>query len=300
MADDFTLVRLAWLEQVASDKGLSLCSGPVAILLVTKYMNRQQRRAWPSISLLAKVTGRNERNVRTGIASLVDRGHLTVEIGGGNTSNRYALNLFQASETTPATNDTPVRSDTPRGVGIDRGGVQELLGVGVAKVPEEPIESEPYEEPNEYEPTEPLGRGMPDRVSSASKQATIVPITAAFIDGDLLDPDAGYFADFWEVYPKHEAEPRARHAFIAAVKAGAHPRDIIEGAARYSEYRANDRRDPIEVHRFTTSPAKWLADRRWLDDAPSSLGAQHPMSLATVMAGITAAARSIPSSEDLL
>jgi hypothetical protein len=81
----------------------------------------------------------------------------------------------------------------------------------------------------------------------------------------LVTPDMGgrtkrpTFADFYAIYPKHEARAKAEAAWNKATKD--HPPEVIlEGAKRY----ANDPNLPEK--QWVPLPASWLNGRRWEDD----------------------------------
>ena len=63
----------------------------------------------------------------------------------------------------------------------------------------------------------------------------------------------------------------AEKAFAKALKEGAHPKDIIAGALRYSAER--DGQEP----RFTKHPSTWLNAGCWEDEpTPQPIGSQQP------------------------
>ena len=69
---------------------------------------------------------------------------------------------------------------------------------------------------------------------------------------------AANFEIFWSVYPRlgprKSGRDLARAAFSAAVRAGAHPQDIIAGARAYAA-------DPATT--TYALAATWLHQRRW-------------------------------------
>lgn len=74
---------------------------------------------------------------------------------------------------------------------------------------------------------------------------------------------ASDFDEFWKVYPKRDgANPKepARKLFLAAVKAGADPRDIVAGALRCRQVEAKNIGTP-----YIPQAIKWLRDQRWND-----------------------------------
>lgn len=87
------------------------------------------------------------------------------------------------------------------------------------------------------------------------------------------------FQDFWLAYPKRDgANPKApaEKVFIAAVKAGATPDDIVAGARRCAEKEHKNIGTP-----YIPQAIKWLRDRRWEDylsepEKPPDAGAVAP------------------------
>jgi hypothetical protein len=82
-----------------------------------------------------------------------------------------------------------------------------------------------------------------------------------------LDP-VPTFADFWAVFPRHEAKGTAERAWTGACKS-ADPRFILDGAQRY---RDDPNRDPA----YTKHPSTWLNGRCWEDDALPPRRSQRP------------------------
>ena len=68
------------------------------------------------------------------------------------------------------------------------------------------------------------------------------------------------FPEFWKVYPKKAGKPGALKSWSRAIKGGADPQEIIDGAARYAKSEAVERG-------FVKHPQGWLNDERWKDDA---------------------------------
>lgn len=71
------------------------------------------------------------------------------------------------------------------------------------------------------------------------------------------------FAEFWKAYPRREgANPRApaEKLFLAAVKSGTDPKEIIEGAKRCTQRESKNIGTP-----YIPQAVKWLRDKRWLD-----------------------------------
>lgn len=66
------------------------------------------------------------------------------------------------------------------------------------------------------------------------------------------------FDEFWAAYPKKVGKPAAAKNFAKAIKSGADPERIIEGARRYAKTEAVQRG-------FVKFPQGWLTDQRWND-----------------------------------
>jgi len=109
------------------------------------------------------------------------------------------------------------------------------------------------------------------------KNLTTSSSTAAAVDGHsdtkpkakrtrrTVDEDDPDFVKFWAAYPRRVGKPAAREKYAAAIAAGAHPADILDGAILYNLKRKGQ--DP----QFTAHPATWLHQERWKDedDRPS-------------------------------
>lgn len=71
------------------------------------------------------------------------------------------------------------------------------------------------------------------------------------------------FQKFWRAYPRRTgSNPKdpARKSWLAAIKRGTNPDEIISGALAYAAFRSED--DP----KFTKQAATWLNQRGWEDD----------------------------------
>jgi hypothetical protein len=108
MADDFTRKRFQWLDQVASDPGISGSTCKLAIYIACRFLNRKTNTAWPSQPVLAELLGiRTREGVRRCVDQLVAGGHLTVEASHGRgVSNRYRIILKDV-----AAHDDPDETD---------------------------------------------------------------------------------------------------------------------------------------------------------------------------------------------
>lgn len=84
---------------------------------------------------------------------------------------------------------------------------------------------------------------------------------------DLLVYDEN-FEEAWRCYPRRDGgnpkSPAAKR-FLSAIKAGADPREIIDGVKRYAAAEAKNIGTP-----FIPQMVKWLGDQRWLDYGPGA------------------------------
>ena len=85
----FRREKFLWLEQVRADPALTQLAFMLAYVLAD-FVNEREGCAWPSIARLAAECRVTERGVQKVIRRLVERGHLTVELGNGRgETNRY-------------------------------------------------------------------------------------------------------------------------------------------------------------------------------------------------------------------
>lgn len=84
-----------------------------------------------------------------------------------------------------------------------------------------------------------------------------IPCAVTPPDPPPPNPESAAFPEFWAAYPNKKDEDDARKAFAAAIKRGADPAALIDGAKRYAVERAGQ--DP----KFTKHPATWLTKGSW-------------------------------------
>ncbi len=94
-------------------------------------------------------------------------------------------------------------------------------------------------------------------LASASSSATATPPDPVS-KGLPAACGAFVFADFWSVYPRHEAMPPVRKAWNAALKRATSDK-ILAGAQRYRD-------DPNRDPGFTKTGENWLEQDGWEDD----------------------------------
>jgi hypothetical protein len=82
------------------------------------------------------------------------------------------------------------------------------------------------------------------------------------------------FEELRKAYPKRKGSdpgPPAAKIFLAAVKAGADPQIIIDGARRFAVEESQNINTP-----YIPQLVKWLRDKRWLDAGPQGQVATRP------------------------
>lgn len=239
-AAEFTRDKFDWLDGVASDAKLPGTSSRLAITLL-RYMNRKTGDAWPSIPRLAADLAVSENTVRKSLKALVDGGHLKIEAGGGNRSNRYKMTAHPCNKLkgSPLHKTEGVKNSTPA--------VSEHRPLQFRDVdPCRKLNPNPIKEPKE-EPIEGESLSPPDEKSS--------------------DED---FEEFFAAYPKPVKKDRARQAFRTARKAGASLADLIDGALSLKARRDAEEPDPNKRFRFTPDAHNWLANEGWRDPTPAA------------------------------
>ena len=82
-----------WQRSNAIANAESLTSSQKLLLYVLNNHIGNGIVAWPSIATICKASGLAEKSVRRTIKTLQTAGILTVETGGGRTSNRYSLDI---------------------------------------------------------------------------------------------------------------------------------------------------------------------------------------------------------------
>jgi hypothetical protein len=86
----------AWLQQVATDKGMKPICSQVALVLSNHFNATMSGICWPSIGRLANAIGASERTVQTALKTLKDRRHITITYGGTGpkSTNHYTPQLW--------------------------------------------------------------------------------------------------------------------------------------------------------------------------------------------------------------
>nr|DAT26554.1 MAG TPA: replisome organizer protein [Caudoviricetes sp.] len=214
---------------ISTLKALAFCTG------------KASNACYPSIQTLQDMTGHSENTVRAALKDLEALGFITCTARVG-ASNIYTLqidtmrsahrrrrwsNTYEAGDPyTPGSNITTT--------------VEELDDSERVEASVEPVEEE----------TPVQAELIPAPAKKAKKRST----TTAALDEE--------FEEFYKhAYPRKMEPLKARRAFEKAVKNGADPRDIIEGARRFAAATATKGKTYIPY------PASWLNAGGWMNEA---------------------------------
>ncbi|QQM31976.1 helix-turn-helix domain-containing protein [Martelella lutilitoris] len=102
--DDYTRLRLSWLDQVFEDEALSKSAATNVAFFISKHFNRQRFNdsgifsAWPSYATLAEKVGCTERTVQSAVRLLAKRGHLKTKGKGGRNCTLTYFAVLKRSE----------------------------------------------------------------------------------------------------------------------------------------------------------------------------------------------------------
>jgi hypothetical protein len=255
MASSFAREKFLWLNQVRADPELT----PLAFMLayvLADLVNEREGCAWPGITYLAAECRVTEKGIKKVIRSLVERGHLHVEVGvGRGRTNRYRwiIKLDNACCIGGASHAHD-----------DRG----VLPSSRRYLPKVPISSEKGATGVPPFDAEKGNCGSEKGELAFQKRGTPVPPT--LFNESIYDPPERSsapqhaqissigFDDFWRIYPKKVDRGEALRAFVKASE-NAPFEDIVRGAMRYADERTGQ--DP----RFTKHPATWLSKACWTD-----------------------------------
>ena len=255
MASSFAREKFLWLDQVRRDPDLT----PLAFMLayvLADLVNEREGCAWPGITHLAAECRVTRKGVKKVIRSLVERGHLSVEVGvGRGRTNRYRwiINLEDGRRVGDASHAQDDRS---------------VLPSRRRDTPQVPISAQKRETGVPPFDAEKGNCGSEKGELAFQKRGTPVPPT--LFNKSIYDPPESSsprqhaqissigFDEFWRIYPKKIDRGEALRAFVKASE-NAPFEDIVRGAMRYADERTGQ--DP----RFTKHPATWLSRACWTD-----------------------------------
>lgn len=228
---------------ISTLKALAFCTG------------KASNACYPSIQTLQDMTGHSENTVRAALKELETLGFITRTARVG-ASNIYTLqieamrsahrrrrwsNTYEAGDPyTPGSNVTTT--------------VEELDDSERTTAPAGTVE--PLVEAPEPPATEPV---------PAPVQAELIPaapVKKKTKKGDTTPALDEAFNEFYkDTYPRKMEPLKARRAFEKAVKNGADPREIIEGARRFAAATA------AKGKTYIPYPASWLNAGGWMNEA---------------------------------
>lgn len=228
---------------ISTLKALAFCTG------------KASNACYPSIQTLQDMTGHSENTVRAALKELETLGFITrtARVGASNTytlqieamrsshRRRRWRNTYEAGDPyTPGSNVTTT--------------VEELDDSERTTAPAGTVE--PLVEATEPEATEPApvqAELIPAAPAKKKTKKGSTTTTAAL--------DEAFNEFYKQAYPRQMEPLKARRAFEKAVKSGADPREIIEGARRFAAATATKGKTYIPY------PASWLNAGGWMSKA---------------------------------
>lgn len=294
-----TARKLAWIEQLGGDAGLTILSLRAALRLATKYVNAEKGYAWPAKKTLAGDLEASIEGVRKAIVQLVQRGHLTVEAGGDGRGGRTLTSKYR-----PVVKDTgdPENSQRAEGVshaklptaggGLEDENSQRLEEKLPTAVGTNPLE-EPFEEREGESPLDPLS--LPAAIVDAEwveiEGAGSTNVPAVIVASPSKSPkhqkreptpdEIEAFEAFWAAYPLKKGRKPALDTFVGVLRSGKATADRLnDGARAYAAERAGQ--DPTK----TKYAQGWLTDERWTDETAQAAGPQMHWALAQAQKGM--------------
>lgn len=225
-------------------KALAFCTG------------EHSNSCYPSMRTLQEMTGHSVKTIRAALDTLEEVGFITRTHRVG-TSNVYALQIDvmrahhrrrRWTETRDSGN--PYAGDPNTVTAVDETPIEEqpvkVKRGGFMETPVEPVEETPAPVPAVPAPVQ--AELIPAPAKKTKKRSTTT--TAALDEA---------FNEFYKhAYPRKVEPLKARRAFEKAVKNGADPHDIIDGARRFAAATA------AKELTYIPYPASWLNAGGWM------------------------------------
>ena len=204
---------------------------------------------YPSVRTLQEMTGHSVRTIRAALNDLEEMGFITRAARAG-TSTVYTLQIDVMREHHRRRRWTETRdSGNPYA-----GDPSAVTVVDEIPIEEQPVKRGDFAEALVEETTAPAPvqtELIPSAPVKKTKKRSTTPTAA-------LDEE---FEEFYKhAYPRRMEPLKARRAFEKAVKNGADPRDIIEGAHRFAAATADKGKTYIPY------PASWLNAGGWMSE----------------------------------
>lgn len=234
--------------QMATLKALAFCTG------------EHSNACYPAVQTLREMTGVSVNTIRAALKDLDTMGFITRTRRAG-TSTVYILQIGAMRATHrrrrwTETRDTgnPYTGDPNAVTAVDEIPVEEqsvnVKRINFAEARVEPVEETPAPVPAVPAPVQ--TELIPAAPVKKTKKRSTTPTAA-------LDEE---FEEFYKhAYPRKMEPLKARRAFEKAVKNGADPRDIIEGARRFAAATA------AKGKTYIPYPASWLNAGGWMNEA---------------------------------
>lgn len=225
-------------------KALAFCTG------------EHSNSCYPSMRTLQEMTGHSVKTIRAALDTLEEVGFITRTHRVG-TSNVYALQIdvmrahhHRRRWTETRDSGNPYAGDPNAVTAVDEIPIEEqpvkVKRGGFMETPVEPVEETPAPVP--AVPTPVQAELIPAPAKKTKKRSTT---TTAALDEE--------FNEFYKhAYPRKVEPLKARRAFEKAVKNGADPRDIIDGARRFATATA------AKEVTYIPYPASWLNAGGWM------------------------------------
>lgn len=218
-------------------KALAFCTG------------ERSNACYPSMRTLQEMTGHTAKTIRAALDTLEEVGFITRNHRVG-TSNVYTLQIDTMRSTHRRRRWTETRdSGNPYA-----GDPNAVTVVDEIPIEEQPVKRSDFTEALVEETTAPAPvqtELIPSAPVKKTKKRSTTPTAA-------LDEE---FEEFYKhAYPRKMEPLKARRAFEKAVKNGADPRDIIEGARRFAAATADKGKTYIPY------PASWLNAGGWMSE----------------------------------
>ena len=227
--------------QMATLKALAFCTG------------EHSNACYPAVQTLREMTAVSVNTIRAALKALEAMGFITCTRRAG-TSTVYTLQIdaMRAVHRRRRWTNTTTAGDPYTTTGDAVTTVEELDDSERVEAPVEapvnPVEETPAPAP---EPAPVQAELIPAPVKKTEKRSTT---TTASLDEE--------FEEFYKrAYPRRMEPLKARRAFEKAVKNGADPRDIIEGAHRFAAATA------AKGKTYIPYPASWLNAGGWMNEA---------------------------------
>lgn len=232
-------------------KALAFCTG------------EHSNSCYPSVRTLQEMTGHSVRTIRAALNNLEEMGFITRAARAG-TSTVYALQIdmmraHHRRRRWTETRDTgnPYAGDPNAVTVVDEIPIEEqsanVKRINFAEAPVETVEA-----------TEPPATVDTPAPAPAPVQAELIPAAPVkkTKKGDTTPALDEAFNEFYKhAYPRKMEPLKARRAFEKAVKNGADPREIIEGARRFAAATA------AKGKTYIPYPASWLNAGGWMNEA---------------------------------